>query len=84
MAPKNVLPISPMNIFAGLQLNNKKPINEPIRIDNSGLCKNNDLEKIINAHPANNPSNPSMKLKIFINNNPTKAIGKIINDIGWI
>ena len=53
-----------MKIFAGHQLNNKKTINDPIKIDNSGLYKNKDLENINNAQPANNPSNPSIKLKI--------------------
>ena len=70
-----------MKTFAGHQLNNKKTINDPIRIDNSGLCKNKDLENINKAQPANNPSNPSIKLKIFINENPAKTIGKIIKGI---
>ena len=74
MAPKNVLPVSPINIFAGLQLSIKKTNKEPISIENSGLIKSIDLNKIKNMQPDKSPSNPSIKLKRFIMQKPTITI----------
>ena len=76
MNPKNIEPISPINILAGLKLNIKKPRHAPSIINVSVisklpiLCIINAITPIVVKNivpiPAARPSNPSIKLIIFI------------------
>ena len=66
IAPKNVLPTSPINILAGLQFKIRKPIKAPAKGDISWFNlkeKNNNAK---DKQPATKPSEPSMKLMKLI------------------
>ena len=74
--PKNVEPVSPINIFAGLKLNGKNPKHEPISaipkiaIEYSPTLidiNTSDID-IIADTPAANPSRPSIKFTAFVMN----------------
>ena len=73
--PKKFDPVSPINVFAGLKLNGKNPVNAPanavirsIAIIGASLSENiiNKDKQDIKEIPDDNPSNPSIKLIAFV------------------
>ena len=77
--PRYKLPVSPMKTFAGCQLKNKNPINDPIK----GIKFKELLlraEKIIIIEPQISPSIPSIKFILLIIKAPkiTKKIKNIL------
>ena len=74
--PKKVLPVSPINIFAGGKLNTKKPKVDPSIINDSIMSKPLNLFRIRAITPivrkyiedihAHKPSSPSIRLTAFI------------------
>ncbi len=66
-APRNVLPISPMNILDGLQFHFRNPNKAKTKGNRGTLFCNDPILRIINIHPATSPSIPSIKfVKLII------------------
>ena len=82
--PKNVLPVSPINIDAGDQLNTKNPNKEKVII-NVKLFWVNPIYKNVNARQLEtNPSIPSIKLIKLISPIPkNKRTKKIMGIKSW-
>ena len=85
IAPRKVLPTSPMKILAGDQFHFIKPNKLPTKIHKDESIIMEAYIKTISIEPATSPSNPSMKLvkfiipvePIIINGN--SIIGNILN-----
>ena len=76
-APKNKLPESPINIFAGAQFTKRNAIKQGIIGQNIRFIFRLKYPKITKMHPPTKPSIPSMKLtKLII---PEKAMTIKIN-----
>ena len=65
-APKNKLPESPINIFAGDQFTKRKAIKHGIRGQNIRFILRLKYTKITKMQPPTKPSIPSMKLTKLI------------------
>ena len=88
--PTRSAPASPMNIFAGCQLNGRNPAHAPIRMAlmSAARLKNSDwrdrlvMMKLytkkalfaMSTTPATRPSRPSMKLTAFITSTTTSTV----------
>lgn len=73
--PKKLEPVSPINVFAGLKLNGRNPINAPASAVTAIIAIIGELfkEKIIKSDiheitpiPEDNPSKPSIRLIAFV------------------
>ena len=84
IAPKNVLPISPINTLAGLQFKIKKPVKAPAKGEISWFNLKEKNNNATDKQPATKPSEPSMKLMKLIIAVP-KNIKKVkVNKFRWI
>ena len=66
IAPKKVLPISPMKILAGNLFQNINPNIEPFKTHRFKDDSNANVIKTINIHEESKPSIPSIKLEKLI------------------
>ena len=83
--PKKQLPASPINIFDGAQLNIKKAVKDPIKIEKSNPNIIDETIIIIREQLPTRPSIPSIKLTKFIIpvvNIKDGIKNKIFNSIG--
>lgn len=88
--PKNIEPVSPMNIFAGLKLNGRKPIQLPARMPvmritvSVASSTKNEARSIEHAEiadtPQERPSRPSMRFVAFMRNTIQNTVSGIENE----